>query len=50
MAFLPPIDCGVLPCATPILEPLLLAKPEVAKWQSLQAVPRGSDNDLSLKI
>ena len=50
MAFRPPIDWGVLPCATPILEPLLPAKPELTKWQSLHEVPRGSDKDLSLNI
>ena len=50
MAFRPPIDLGVLPCATPILEPLLPAKPEVARWQSLHEVPLGSDRAWSLKI
>ena len=50
MAFLPPIDWGVLPCATPILEPLLPAKPELAMWQSLHEVPLGSDRAWSLKI
>jgi len=45
-----PKTLGRLPWGTPMRDPLRLANPVTGEWQLAQAVPRGSDKFVSLKI